>query len=114
MANKRVSLIGSDELFRPTRTEPVLPLGEAAQTIRAVAIEPDPPEPRGDALEPARTASREAIHTLLVTGDELEMLHEAVQKEKHPNRVKPNAKPSIEIYEALERLRQKILGALNP
>ena len=89
---KRVSLVGSEELFRPTRPEVV------ADTDDVIKETVD---------RPGGAKAREVVlKTLNFTPEELELLLEAVQVAKYPDR--PRAKPQLDKFDALDALRQKI------
>jgi hypothetical protein len=113
MAHKRVSLIGSDELFRPTRViQPVSPPTAGATPASARSTAGAEPAIAADP-GPERTpeSSAPAVHVRL-TREEIELLLDAVQKSKHPEKVRPTHKPTMGQYEALESLRQKLLNAI--
>ena len=87
---KRVSLVGSEELFRPTRPQVV------AETDDVIKEAVD---------RPAR--GREAVlKTLNFTEEEIGLLIDAVQVAKYPDRARP--KPPLDKFDALDALRQKI------
>src|SRR3954466_3055027 len=89
---KRVSLLGSEELFRPTRPE------AATDTDDVIKDTVD-----------RRSHSKEVVlQTLNFTPEEIELLVEAVQIAKYPDRVR--AKPALDKFDALDALRQKIQG----
>ena len=92
MANfKRVSLVGSEELFRPTRPQVV------ADTDGVIRDAVDRPAARG---------KEAVVHTLGFTPEEIDLLLEAVQVAKYPDR--PRAKPALDKFDSLDALRQKI------
>jgi hypothetical protein len=95
MANfKRVSLVGSEELFRPTRPQVV---DDTDGVIK-------------DAVDrPAARAKEVVLHTLSFTPEEIELLLEAVQVAKYPDRAR--AKPALDKFDSLDALRQKIQAA---
>ena len=84
---KRISLVGSEELFRPTRPEVV----ETEDTITEVVA-----AKRGD----------KHYRTLHLTPAEVDLLLEAIQVAKYPDRPRP--KPPLEKHERLDRLRDKL------
>ena len=89
---KRASLVGSEELFRPTRPQVV------ADTDDVIKDTVD---------RPGGAKSREVVlKTLNFTPEELELLLEAVQVAKYPDRAR--AKPQLDKFDALDALRQKI------
>jgi hypothetical protein len=108
----RVSLAGSEELFRPT----AVPDGESAPEP-----EPGPPAERftGRAVQPPRAPSRTAVTTersyvrLQLTEGQVQDLVEAVQRLKYPHMAAAAQQPSIEEFEALEALRNLLLDALE-
>lgn len=84
---KRVSLQGSEELFRPTRPDIV----ETEDTISEVVD---------------RRPAERHYKTVHLTPDDVELLVEAVQVAKYPDRPRP--KPPLEKHERLEALRLKL------
>lgn len=87
---KRVSLVGSEELFRPTRPQVV------ADTDDVIKETVD---------RPGRT--KEVVYkTLNFTQEEIELLLDAVQVAKYPDRPRP--KPPLDRFDSLDALRQKI------
>jgi hypothetical protein len=88
---KRVSLVGSEELFRPTRPEVV---AETDDVITEVLDRKPPTE--------------KLLRTLHFTPDEIELLLESVQVAKYPDKVR---KPSLDKFERLDALRDKLQGA---
>ena len=87
---KRVSLAGSEDLFRPTRPQVVEDTDEVIK-------------------EAVDTPSREILYrTLHFTPEEIELLLEAVQTAKYPDR--PRGKPQLDKFDALDALRIKIQG----
>ena len=88
---KRVSLAGSEELFRPTRPQVVT---DTDDVIR-------------DAVDRPGTRAKEVVlHTLAFTPEEIELLLEAVRVAKYPDRAR--AKPALDKFDSLDALRQKI------
>ena len=88
---KRVSLVGSEELFRPTRPQVVTGTDDV---IRDAVDRP-----------PAR-AKEVVMQTLSFSPEEIELLLEAVQVAKYPDRAR--AKPALDKFDSLDALRQKI------
>ena len=88
---KRVSLVGSEELFRPTRPEFV------ADTDDVIKETVDRPNSK---------AEKVVLKTMNFTPEEIDLLVEAVQTAKYPDRVR--AKPPLDKFDALDALRQKI------
>lgn len=84
---KRVSLVGSEELFRPTRPEIV----ETDDTIAEVVD---------------RRRVEKHIRAVHLTPAEVELLLEAIQTTKYPDRPRP--KPSLDKHERLDALRAKL------
>lgn len=89
---KRVSLVGSEELFRPTRPEVL----ETDEIINDALVRP-----------PAEKLLR-AIH---FTPEEVELLLEAVQVAKYPEKARP--KPSLDRFERFDSIRDKLQGAAD-
>jgi hypothetical protein len=87
---KRASLVGSEDLFRPTRPEVV---SDTDDVIR------DTVDRRGEPNEVV-------LKTLNFTPEEIELLLEAVQIAKYPDRAR--AKPALDRFDSLDALRQKI------
>jgi len=95
---RRAQLRGSDELFRTTdaessddRLSPAVP--DDHPSVTAVPSMP-PPETR----------------SVRLTEDEINVLAEAVQHLKFPQ--KSTTRPSVDDFERLDGLRQKLLDAL--
>lgn len=86
---KRVSLVGSEELFRPTRPE---------------VLETD--EIINDALD--RAPSEKMLRAIHFTPEEVELLLEAVQVAKYPEKARP--KPSLDKFERFDTIRDKLQG----
>ena len=84
---KRVSLAGSEELFRPTRPEVV----ETDDTIAEVVD---------------RKPVEKHYRTVHLTPEEVELLLEAIQTSKYPDRPRP--KPPLDKHERLDALRAKL------
>jgi hypothetical protein len=88
---KRVSLAGSEELFRPTRPQVV-----TDDVIR-------------EAVDRPQVKVKEVVYrTLNFTPEEIELLLEAIQTAKYPDR--PRAKPALDKFDALDGLRIKVQG----
>jgi hypothetical protein len=88
---KRASLAGSEDLFRPTRPQVV---SDTDEVIKETVDRPG-----------ART-KEVVLKTLNFTPDEIELLLEAVQIAKYPDRAR--AKPALDRFDSLDALRQKI------
>ena len=91
---KRVSLAGSEDLFRPTRPQVV-----TDDVIREAVDRPD-------------VKVKEVVYrTLNFTSDEIELLLEAIQIAKYPDR--PRAKPALDKFDSLDALRLKVQGPVE-
>jgi hypothetical protein len=91
---KRVSLAGSEELFRPTRPQVV-----TDDVIREAVDRPD-------------VKLKEIVYrTLNFTSEEIELLLEAIQVAKYPDR--PRAKPALDKFDSLDALRLKVQGPVE-
>jgi hypothetical protein len=89
---KRASLAGSEELFRPTRPQVVT---DTDDVIRSAVDRPAP--------------VKEVVYkTLNFTPEEIELLLEAIQTAKYPDRVR--AKPALDKFDSLDALRIKVQG----
>ena len=87
---KRVSLAGSEELFRPTRPQVV----ESTDEVIKETVD-----------RPGRM-KQVVLKTINFTPEEIELLVDAVQIAKYPDR--PRAKPPLDRFDELDALRQKI------
>ncbi len=87
---KRVSLGGSEELFRPTRPQVVT---DTDDVIR-------------DAVDRPVQVKEVVYTTLNFTPEEIDLLLEAIQAAKYPDRPKP--KPPLDKFDAFDALRLKI------
>ena len=85
---KRVSLAGSEELFRPTRPQVV----EDTDEVITEVIDRRPQE--------------KLYRAVNMTPDEIELLLDAIQVAKYPDRPRP--KPSLEKHDRLDTLRDKL------
>ncbi|HXN92592.1 MAG TPA: hypothetical protein VN906_14025 [Candidatus Sulfotelmatobacter sp.] len=88
---KRVSLVGSEDLFRATRPQVVTDTDDVIKE----AVD-----------RPGRVKEEIVYKTLNFTPEEIELLLEAVQVAKYPDR--PRAKPALDKFDALDALRLKI------
>jgi hypothetical protein len=88
---KRVSLVGSEELFRPTRPEV---MAETDEVITEVLDRRPPTE--------------KLLRTLHFSPDEIELLLESVQAAKYPEKAR---KPSLDKFERYDALRDKLQGS---
>jgi hypothetical protein len=87
---KRVSLVGSEDLFRPTRPQ-------VADTDEVIKETVDRPGAR----------QKDVVYkTMNFTPEEIELLLEAVQIAKYPDR--PRAKPQLDKFDSLDALRLRI------
>jgi hypothetical protein len=93
---KRVSLAGSEELFRPTRPQVVT---DTDDVIR-------------EAVDRQATVKEVVFRTLHFTPEEIELLLEAIQTAKYPDR--PRAKPALDKFDSLDALRIKVQGETTP
>ena len=87
---KRVSLVGSEDLFRPTRPQVV---ADTDDVIKETVDRPGRPK-------------EVPLKTMNFTPDEIELLLEAVQIAKYPDRARP--KQPLDKFDALDALRLKI------
>ncbi|HEV2035823.1 MAG TPA: hypothetical protein VGU71_16795 [Candidatus Dormibacteraeota bacterium] len=90
---KRVSLAGSEELFRPTRPQVV---SDTDDVIREAVDRP----------AKVKEAPLRALH---FTAEEIELLLESIQTTKYPDR--PRAKPALDKFDSLDALRIKVQAA---
>jgi hypothetical protein len=93
---RRAQLRGSDELFRSAEPEQL----DAPLT----------PSVNNDPGHPVPSAPASHMRSVRLTDDELRILSDAVQHLKFPP--KPPTRPSVDDFEKLEVLRQKLLDAL--
>lgn len=93
---KRVALVGSEDLFRPTRPQVV---SDTDDVIK-------------EAVDRPSTKPKEVVlKTLNFTPEELELLLEAIQIAKYPDRAR--AKPPLDKFDYLDALRMKISGVIE-
>ena len=89
---KRVSLAGSEELFRPTRPQVV---SDTDDVILGAVDRP--------------VEVKEIVYrTLSFTPEEIELLLEAIQAAKYPDSPKP--KPPLDKFDAFDALKVKLHG----
>lgn len=105
---RRANLRGSEELFRATDggAEGVRRVGtqdELPGTEKVVAV--PTPRPESAAAPPSLEG-----RLLRLTEDELSTLADAIQRVKFP--LKQSGRPSVDEFERLEELRQKLLSVL--
>ena len=92
---KRASLVGSEELFRPTRPQVIEDTDDVIK----------------DAVDRPARVKEVVLKTLNFTPEELELLQEAVQVAKYPDRPRP--KPQLDKFDALDALRMKIQAVIE-
>ena len=92
---KRASLVGSEELFRLTRPQVV---SDTDDVIKETVDRPG-------------RAKEVVLKTLNFTPEEVELLLEAVQIAKYPDRAR--AKPALDRFDSLDALRLKIQEVLE-
>ena len=95
MTFKRVSLAGSEDLFRPTRPQVV------AGTDSVIR----------EAVDRPAVVKEVAYRSLSFTAEEIELLLESIQTAKYPDR--PRSKPQLDKFDALDELRIKIQSVLE-
>ncbi|TMD97696.1 MAG: hypothetical protein E6I72_05325 [Chloroflexi bacterium] len=93
---KRVSLVGSEELFRPTRPEVV---SDTDDVIKETVD------------RPGKASKEVVLRTMNFTPEELELMLDAVQIAKYPDRAR--AKPALDRFDSLDALRQKIQAVVE-
>jgi len=90
---KRVSLVGSEDLFRATRPQVVTDTDDVIK----------------DAVDRPGVQVKEVVYrTLHFTPEEVELLLEAIQIAKYPDR--PRAKPALDKFDSLDAIRLKVQG----
>jgi len=89
-----VTLSGSEELFRPTRPQVVT---DTDDVIR-------------ETVDRREKVKEVVLRTLHFTPEEIELLLEAIQVAKYPDR--PRAKPGLDKFDSLDALRVKIQGEI--
>ncbi len=94
---KRASLEGSDELFRPT--SPPQDPGDRRQAD----------EPIDEIMEP-RPAVDQRLKAVRLSADEIDLLLQAIQVAKYPERVKAQKLPLYE-HERYDAVRAKLQNA---
>ncbi len=92
---KRVALVGSEDLFRPTRPEVVSNTDDVIK----------------EAVDRPGKVKEVVMKTMNFTPEEIELLLEAVQVAKYPER--PRAKPALDKFDSLDALRLKIQAVLD-
>ena len=89
---KRASLGGSEDLFRPTRPTVV---SDTDEVIKEAVDRPVQREPV-------------VYRSLSFTAEEIELLIDAIQTAKYPERAR--SKPALDKFDALDALRLKVQG----
>ncbi len=89
---KRASLAGSEDLFRPTRPQVVT---DTDDVIR-------------ETVDRHEKVKEVVLRTVQFTEEEIELLIDAIQTAKYPDR--PRAKPPLDKFDSLDALRVKIQG----
>jgi len=95
MTFKRISLAGSEDLFRPTRPQVV---SDHDGVIRGAVDRP-------------ALVKEPVYRTLNFTPEEIELLLDAIMTAKYPDRAR--AKPALDKFDALDSLRIKVQTALD-
>jgi len=106
----RVSLMGSEELFRPTRVEPEPVPVAPADELSGRVPEPQPAPP--PVQQPAPLARDRQTYRVNLTEGQVKLLIEAVHRMKYPHQAHEN-KPSIEDFEELDDLRNHLWDAIS-
>jgi hypothetical protein len=96
---RRAQLRGSDELFLRTGEQEEQEQPASAVTDERPAVTPVPAAPSPD------------LRSVRLTEPEIQTLADAVQHLKFPQ--KGSTRPSVDDFERLETLRQKLLDALD-
>ena len=89
---KRASLGGSEDLFRPTRPQVV---SDTDDVIK-------------DSVDRAVPKEPVVFRSLSFTTEEIELLIDAIQTAKYPDRPRP--KPPLDKFDSLDALRLKVQG----
>ncbi len=108
---RRAQLRGSEELFRPTEPTPVeqdldITVDDAS---RGPVVTKAPPLTGEDNGHPVPNIPNYDSRSLRLSADEIDVIAEALQHLKFPG--KSPARPSVDEFERLEELRQKLLDA---
>jgi hypothetical protein len=107
----RISLSGSEELFRPTRAEEEAEDAAIAEQFSGHVVQP--------VRESSRAASRAPLARernyvrLQLTDEQVKVLVEGVQRMKYPHMAAAAHQPSVEEFEGLEALRNVLLDAIE-
>jgi hypothetical protein len=123
---QRVSLLGSEELFRPTKVdapgdeegfEPEEEIGPADNLAgRVPAVPPPGPTPvpgLPPAPAPAPLSRDRHLYRMNLNEPQVRMLIDGIQRMKYPHQVRHDQKPSMEEFEALEALRNLLLDVIE-
>ena len=92
---KSVPLAGSEELFRPTRPQVVTDTDDVIK----------------GAVDRHVEVKEVVYRTLNFSPDEIELLLEAIQTAKYPDRVR--SKPALDKFDSLDALRVKVQGVVE-
>ncbi len=104
---KRISLAGSDELFRPTQREDEEIVPAAVEHVSAGKADLT-------ALPNIPTEAPEKVYYQYgLTEEQVRTLIDAVQKLKYPHLIKQTTKLSIDEFERLDSLRLVLLEGLE-
>ncbi len=93
---RRAQLRGSEELFRSTDD------ATPEQEVMAVDV--------GDEPRPVPSSPGPEERSVRLSNEEIELLADSLQHLKFPHQ--PSGRPSVERFELLEALRQKLLESL--
>ena len=99
---RRAQLRGSDELFRATSPDEGPQQSEMAVAVSEPELAP--------AIHPVPSAPRPGERSLRLGDEEIQLLADALQRLKFPQ--KSHTRPSVDDFERLEALRQKLLNSL--
>jgi hypothetical protein len=105
---RRAQLRGSEELFRPTEAKATAQQEEIEVPVHGVSPEPVHERPAHD--RPVPNAPDYTERTLRLHVTDIELLANAVQHLKFPNKTMP--RPSMDEFERLEELRKRLLESI--
>jgi hypothetical protein len=109
----RVSLVGSEELFRPTKLEAEPVEVAPADSLAGRTAEPAPAASSlPPAPAPAPLSRERQSYRMNLTEGQIKLLIEAVQRMKYPHQAH-ETKPSIESFEELDDLRNHLWDAIS-
>jgi hypothetical protein len=97
---RRAQLRGSDELFRPTDSEP------AQATQEEIEVGVNGVSPGATAVSPVPNAPSHGQRSVRLDVAEIELILEGLQQLKYP---KTQPQPSVENFERIESLRKQLL-----